>query len=71
MPATILIPILQYGIPAGLKGLDFLMAMIERLRNNPNQTQDEFNADWEANKAQYVADGHTWDEAGQSPAAKA
>lgn len=64
MPA-ILIPLLQYGIPAGIEGIKFLMELLDKLNNDPNMTQEEFNAEWAAMKTRYVAAGHAWEEAGK------
>lgn len=68
---SILIPILQYGVPAGLEGIRFLREMLDSAEASPTMTQDEFNAKWAETKGRYLAAGHAWDEAGQSPDAKA
>lgn len=60
-----LIPILlQYGIPAGIEGVRFLKELIEKMNNNPNMTQAEFNAEWAEMKARYVKAGTAWEDAG-------
>lgn len=68
---SIIIPILQYGIPAGIEGIRFIREMIDSIENSPGMTQDEFNAKWAGTRDRYVAAGHAWDVAGQSPDAKA
>ncbi len=63
MPA--IIPVrLQYGIPAGVQGIKFLMELIEKLNNNPDMTQAEFDAEWAEMKERYVAAGAAWEAAG-------
>lgn len=64
MPAIIPM-ILQYGIPAGIEGVRFLKELIEKMNNNPNMTQEEFNAEWAEMKERYVAAGAAWEAAGQ------
>lgn len=67
-----LIPILlQYGIPAGIEGVKFLKELIEKMNNNPNMTQAEFEAEWAEMKTRYKAAGNKWEDAGKSPNAKA
>lgn len=68
---SILPLILQYGIPAGIQGIQFLTELIDSWKNNQNMTQAEFEAKWIATRARYVAAGHAWDDAGNSPTAKA
>ncbi len=63
MPA-ILGPLLQYGIPAGVQGIKFLMELLDKLNNNPNMTQAEFDAEWAEMKDRYVAAGAAWEAAG-------
>lgn len=63
--------LIQYGLPAGIKGIEFLISVLEKARNNPDMTQEEFNAEWLKMQKEYVTDGVTWDTAGQSPSAQA
>lgn len=60
---SILIPLMQFGIPAGVEGIKFLMELLDKLNNNPNMTQDEFNAEWQAMQGRYVAAGANWEAA--------
>lgn len=60
---SILIPILQYGIPAGIEGIRFLQELIEKLNNDPEMTQDQFNAEWADMQTRYVAAGNRWEAA--------
>lgn len=62
---SIIIPILQYGVPAGIEGIKFLTEMLDKMHNNPAMTQDEFNAEWVAMQGRYVAAGHAWEQAAQ------
>lgn len=64
MPAIIPL-ILQYGIPAGVQGVKFLMELLDKLNNNPDMTQAEFEAEWAEMKGRYVAAGAAWEAAGQ------
>lgn len=66
---SIIVPILQYGIPAGIQGIHFLEEMIGHAKTGISQ--EEFNARWAATRQRYLDAGHAWDEAGQSPLAKA
>jgi hypothetical protein len=68
---SFLIPLLQYGIPAGMAAIDFLKEMISLAENDPNMTQDEFNAKWAEMQTKYVAAGNAWEAAGNSPDAQA
>lgn len=64
MPAIIPL-LLQYGIPAGVEGVKFLMELIEKMNNNPNMTQAEFEAEWAAMKQRVIDAGHAWEDAGK------
>ncbi len=60
---------LKYGIPAGIQGYKFLREMLDA--GEAGMTQAEFEAKWETTRARYKAAGDAWDEAGESPEAKA
>lgn len=68
---SIIIPILQYGVPAGIEGIRFVREMLDSLENAPTMTQNEFNAKWAETRDRYRAAGAAWEEAGNSPEAKA
>lgn len=46
MPAPILGVAIEYGIPAGVEIVKLGLKWIEKMRNNPNMTQEEYNAEW-------------------------
>lgn len=74
MPAfavSILPMILKYGLPIGKAGFDFMQDVISHRNNNPDQTQEEFEADWVKMQEPYRAAGDAWEDAGNSPDAKA
>lgn len=62
--------ILKYGVPAGLEGYRFLREMLDAGEAG-SMTQEEFEAKWEATRARYKAAGQAWEDAGNSPDAKA
>jgi hypothetical protein len=60
---------LKFGVPAGIQGYHFIRELLDA--GEQGMTQEEFQVKWDATRARYVAAGHVWDEAGQSPDAKA
>lgn len=68
---SFLIPLMQYGIPAGMRAIEFIREMLDLAENNPGMTQDEYNAKWGETKARYIAAGDAWEVAGNSPDAQA
>ncbi len=72
MPFALAPLIIQYGLPAGIKGIEFLIELLSAARNDPNMTQEEFASKvWAPMQEKYKDDWAAWDQAGQSPQAKA
>ena len=62
--------IMKYGVPAGIEGYKFLREMLDAGETG-TMTQAEFEAKWEQTRARYKAAGDAWEDAGNSPDAKA
>lgn len=60
---------LKYGVPAGIEGYRFLREMLDA--GEAGMTQEEFEAKWLETRERYRAAGEAWDDAGNSPDAKA
>jgi hypothetical protein len=66
--AALAIPAVQYGIPAAIQLITMGANLIEKLNNDPNMTQEEFNALWQENVTRLQAANIRWENAtGSAP----
>lgn len=56
--------IIKFGIPLGMRGLEFLAELYKNARNKPDMTQEEFETQiWLPMQARYKPQSEGWDDA--------
>jgi hypothetical protein len=57
--------LIQAGVTGAIEVAKLAMEFIDKLNNNPDMTQEEFNAEWAKVQARVVSAENAWKAAGQ------